>query len=69
MHDTTSLTRRDFLRRSGGLMFSAGALLAVPSLFLNRTSAQTGENPSELIRVGIIGSGNQGRAKTWSRRT
>ena len=62
MHSTTPPTRREFLRRSRNVTLGAGALLAVPNLFLNRTLAQTGQNPSEFVRVGIIGSGAQGRA-------
>lgn len=54
-----SMTRRSFLRRSA---LGAGAGLAVPQVFLNKTFAATGENPSELIRVGVIGTGGQGMA-------
>lgn len=39
---------------------AASAGLALPNLFLNRTRAASGQNPSELIRVGFIGVGNQG---------
>lgn len=33
----------------------------MPNLFLNRTLAATGENPSELVRVGMIATGGRGR--------
>lgn len=59
MNLNQSLSRRDFLRKTS---LGAGAGLALPNLFLNKTFAATGENPSDLIRVGIIGTGNQGRA-------
>jgi predicted dehydrogenase len=54
------LSRRQFLRhtRAAGLALGLGAV--APSLFLNRTRAASGENPSEFIRVGFIGVGNQG---------
>ena len=39
-----------------------GAGLALPNLFLNKTFAATGENPSEFIRIGVIGTGGQGVA-------
>ncbi|MBP7828255.1 MAG: Gfo/Idh/MocA family oxidoreductase [Verrucomicrobia bacterium] len=56
-----TLTRRAFLRVAGQASFGIGAGLALPQLFLNRTRAATGQNPSELIRVGFIGVGAQGR--------
>ncbi|MCX6902489.1 MAG: Gfo/Idh/MocA family oxidoreductase [Verrucomicrobia bacterium] len=34
----------------------------MPNLFLNKTRAATGDNPSELIRVGAIGCGGQGNS-------
>ena len=49
--------RRQFLRNAS---LGVGAGLALPNLFLNKTLAATGENPSELIRVGVIGTGGQG---------
>jgi predicted dehydrogenase len=64
-HD--SIPRREFLRRSGTLGLGTAALAAAPSVFLNQTRAQTGENPGELIRVGIIGTGGQGRANMMAR--
>jgi predicted dehydrogenase len=51
--------RRQFLRDAS---LGLGATLAFPNLFLNKTLAATGENPSESIRVGIIGTGGQGVA-------
>lgn len=62
MQHPSSMPRRDFLRLSRDLSFAAGAVLSMPSLFLNRTYAQTGEKPGEFIRVGIIGTGGQGRS-------
>ena len=40
----------------------AGLGVAGPNLFLNRTKAATGQNPSEFIRVGFIGTGGQGNS-------
>ncbi len=57
MKNRFDLNRRDFLRRTA-LVAGAGATL--PNIFLNKTFAATGENPSELVRVGIIGTGGQG---------
>lgn len=62
MKSTSRMVRRDFLKQSGGLSLGVGALLAAPSLFLNRTRAQTGESPSQAIGVGIIGVGGQGKS-------
>jgi predicted dehydrogenase len=62
MQNAPLIPRREFLRRSRNLGLGATALAAAPSLFLNQTRAQTGENPSELVRVGIIGTGGQGRS-------
>jgi predicted dehydrogenase len=59
MKAPTSLNRRRFLRHAA---FGLGSTLALPNLFLNKTFAATGENPSELIRVGVIGTGGQGMA-------
>ncbi len=55
-----TLSRRGFLRAAGKTSLGLGAGLALPNLFLNRTRAVTGENPSELIRIGFIGMGGQG---------
>jgi predicted dehydrogenase len=57
MKSPRSRNRREFLRQAA---FGAGAGLALPNLFLNETCAATGENPSEFIRVGVIGTGGQG---------
>jgi predicted dehydrogenase len=56
------ISRRGFLRQTGGTSLGVIAGLAVPSLFLNRTRAATGENPSELVRVGAIACGGQGNS-------
>lgn len=53
----SSFNRREFLRRS---TLGVGASLALPNVFLNKTFAATGENPSALVRIGIIGTGGQG---------
>ena len=57
-----SHSRRDFLRSA--TRFGAAVVIgsAAPNLFLNRTRAASGQNPSEFIRVGFIGVGNQGAA-------
>jgi predicted dehydrogenase len=52
------ISRRKFLRFAA--LFSSGAGLAGPNIFLNRTKAATTQNPSEFIRVGFIGVGGQG---------
>jgi len=54
-----SVNRRQFLRQAS---LGVGAGLALPNLFLNKTLAATGENPSEFVRIGIIGAGGQGVA-------
>src|SRR5436190_6657092 len=58
MSKSSAVTRRQFLRTNA--LLTAGFSLAVPNLFLNRTRAATGQNPSEFIRVGFIGVGGQG---------
>ena len=55
-----TLSRREFLRAAGKTSLGVGAGLALPNLFLNRTRAATGQNPSDLIRIGFIGVGGQG---------
>ena len=52
-----NFSRREFL---GKAALTAGIGLAAPNIFLNRTRAASGENPSEFIRVGFIGVGGQG---------
>ena len=60
MKKHNDLPRREFLKQTGAWSVGAGLALAGPSLFLNRTRAQTGESPSEFIGVGVIGTGGQG---------
>src|SRR2546426_10098003 len=60
MSSHLSLSRRKFLRKTSNAMMFGGLGVAAPSIFLNRTMAATGENPSEFIRVGFIGVGGQG---------
>lgn len=67
MQATSSIPRREFLRRTRNLGLGATLVAAAPSVFLNRTLAQTGQNPSELVRVGIIGTGGQGRSNMMAR--
>jgi predicted dehydrogenase len=55
-----TLSRREFLRAASHTSLGIGAGLALPNLFLNRTRAATGQNPSELVRVGFIAVGAQG---------
>src|SRR5688572_21528091 len=57
-----SISRREFLRATGSTSLAVGAGLALPNIFLNRTRAQSGQNPSEFIRVGFIGVGGQGNS-------
>ena len=59
MKSPSSLNRRGFLRRAS---LGAGVCFTFPNLFLNKTFAATGENPSEFVRVGVIGTGGQGVA-------
>ena len=59
MKSSSSLNRRKFLRQT---TLGVGAGLALPNIFLNKTFAATGENPSELVRIGVIGTGGQGLA-------
>jgi predicted dehydrogenase len=61
MNGSCRTPRREFLRRLGVAATGTGLSLGFPSLFLNRTEAVAGEPPSEVIRVGCIGVGNQGR--------
>src|SRR6266850_7620419 len=55
-----AFSRREFLRTAGKFTLVAGAAVSAPTIFLNRTRAATGQNPSEFIRVGFIGVGGQG---------
>src|SRR5207248_2827294 len=43
-----AFSRRKFLRTN--ILFATGAGLVGPNIFLNRTKAATGQNPSEFIR-------------------
>lgn len=54
------ISRRTFLRYTRNTALGAGIGLACPNIFLNKTLAATGEQPSEFIRVGFIGMGGQG---------
>src|SRR5947208_10991136 len=58
MSKPTAVSRRKFLRTNAAVAAGIGAM--GPNIFLNRTLAATGENPSEFIRVGFIGVGGQG---------
>ena len=60
MSKAQNVSRREFLRTSRNLALGVGAGLALPNIFLNRTKAATGQNPSEFIRVGLIGTGQRG---------
>jgi len=62
MMNTTYISRREFLRRGRNATIGVGIGLALPNLFLNRTKAATGENPSEMVRIGAIGCGGQGNS-------
>ncbi|HNQ88565.1 MAG TPA: Gfo/Idh/MocA family oxidoreductase [Verrucomicrobiota bacterium] len=62
MKHANRLPRRAFLQQATRLTVTGGAVLWAPHVFWNRTRAQTGESPSEAIRVGIIGVGGQGRS-------
>jgi len=57
MKSPSSLNRRKFLRHA---TLGVGAGLALPNIFLNKTFAASGENPSEFVRLGVIGTGGQG---------
>lgn len=57
MYKRHKVTRREFLRASRNVALGVGVGLALPNIFLNRTKAATGQNPSEFIRVGFIGTG------------
>src|SRR5713101_4621369 len=59
MKSPAFLNRRKFLRHAS---LGVGAGLALPNLFLNKTFAASGENPSEFVRIGVIGTGGQGVA-------
>src|SRR5438034_635681 len=54
------VSRREFLRATRNATLATGLGIVAPNIFLNRTKAATGQNPSEFIRVGFIGVGGQG---------
>jgi predicted dehydrogenase len=60
MYQKPGSSRRAFLRESlrGSVVAATG--LAGPSIFFCRSRAVCGENPSDFVRVGFIGVGNQG---------
>lgn len=60
MNNGRHLSRRQFLKTAGRTALGLGGGLALPNLFLNRTKAASGQNPSEFVRVGFIGTGGQG---------
>lgn len=60
MKSLPHLSRREFLRTTRNA--AVGLAVVGPNIFLNRTKAATGENPSEFIRVGFIGVGGQGNS-------
>ncbi|MHC1769389.1 MAG: Gfo/Idh/MocA family protein [Verrucomicrobiia bacterium] len=60
MSHSIRVNRRRFLQTSWLALIGSG--LAGPSLFLNRTRAATGENPSDFIGIGFIGVGGQGNS-------
>ncbi len=57
-----TISRREFLRAGRNASLGVGAGLALPNLFLNRTLAQSGQNPSDFMRIGFIGMGGQGNS-------
>ncbi len=62
MSNRARIPRREFLRRTRNTSLGVATGLALPNLFLNRTKAATGENPSEFVRIGFIGLGGQGNS-------
>ena len=60
MSKLPNFSRRTFLRQTRNAAIGLG--IVGPNIFLNRTKAATGQNPSEFIRVGFIGVGNQGNS-------
>ncbi len=58
------IPRREFLRRTRNSALGLGVGVSAYNLFLNKTKAATGEQPSEFIRIGVIGTGSQGKANT-----
>ena len=62
MSKHSHFSRRDFLRTTRNAAIATGLGVVAPNIFLNRTKAATGQNPSEFIRVGFIGVGGQGNS-------
>lgn len=62
MTHNKTFSRRYFLITTRNTAVGAGIGLAMPSVFLNKTRAATGENPSELVRVGVVACGGQGNS-------
>ncbi len=62
MKHSQQISRRAFLRASRNTAIGVGLGVVAPNIFLNRTKAATGVNPSEFIRVGFIGVGGQGNS-------
>jgi len=60
MPQSSTYSRRKFLRATRNVAVGLGVV--GPHIFLNRTKAATGQNPSEFIRVGFIGVGGQGNS-------
>jgi hypothetical protein len=56
-----TVSRRGFLRNAS---LGIGAGLTLPDLFLNRTFAQSGQDPSDFIRLGNI-SIRTGKKLKW----
>ncbi|MCL5096545.1 MAG: Gfo/Idh/MocA family oxidoreductase [Candidatus Omnitrophica bacterium] len=60
MQKSVRYPRRKFLWKTG-IGLGGVAIAASPNLFLNRTRAATGQSPSEVVRLGLIGAGGRGR--------
>ena len=60
MRKPSTWSRREFLRSTRNIAVGLGVV--GPNIFLNRTKAVSGQNPSEFIRIGFIGVGGQGNS-------
>ena len=60
MAKSSTWSRRGFLRSTRNVAVGLGVI--GPNIFLNRTKAVSGQNPSEFIRIGFIGVGGQGNS-------
>jgi len=60
MKSNIKLSRRQFLAQTRNVAIGVGAGLALPNIFMNHTRAATGDNPSEVVRVGFIATGGRG---------